>query len=520
MAFDVQSARKAGYTDAEIADFLAKETRFDAAAARKSGYSDSEIVSHLQKTSAPKKVFTPGRDFGATVKGAWDKLTTDTADDFRATTTRKAPRNLFEAGAQSADDLGRTARMAGNVFNLAASPVIGAVDALVTKPAARGLNKLSVRPYTQDNPFAKPRPMYGDEAEAALTESVGTALAGARPGPVRFGPPKPRPQAPMKPTQLKAAKEAAYAKVEQSGVRYKGSTFNGLVDVIEAELKAEGLNPLRNPKAASMLDDIKKLKGQQPSLSELDKLRQTIRLHVIQSGDDADARLGQVMIRQIDDFIDVAGKKQVVTGSTPTFGPKGLGQQPAGDPKAAAAAIREARGLNTRLRKVEAVEDAVESARYRAGSTGSGGNVDNATRQNLRRVLEDTGNLTADEKKALEKIVLGGHGQNFLRQIGKLSPQGNGLMTALNIGGAAANPWLAIPGVAGLFSKMTADAMTAKKVERLIRLMAAGGAKASMRRPLPRVPSPRGAVGVAEVASPLVHSPSDRASRTKAPAGR
>lgn len=47
MAFDVQGARDAGYTDAEIAAHLAKSSKFDVDGARKAGYSDAEIVSHL-----------------------------------------------------------------------------------------------------------------------------------------------------------------------------------------------------------------------------------------------------------------------------------------------------------------------------------------------------------------------------------------------------------------------------------------------------------------------------------------
>ena len=45
--FDIQGARKAGYSDAEIADYLAKQRGFDVAGARKAGYKDAEIVSHL-----------------------------------------------------------------------------------------------------------------------------------------------------------------------------------------------------------------------------------------------------------------------------------------------------------------------------------------------------------------------------------------------------------------------------------------------------------------------------------------
>lgn len=47
MAFDVEGARQAGYSDAEIADHLAGAANFDAAAARKAGYGDAELIGHL-----------------------------------------------------------------------------------------------------------------------------------------------------------------------------------------------------------------------------------------------------------------------------------------------------------------------------------------------------------------------------------------------------------------------------------------------------------------------------------------
>lgn len=54
MAFDIDGARKAGYTDDEIADHLAQAANFDASAARKSGYSSADIIGHLASARAPK----------------------------------------------------------------------------------------------------------------------------------------------------------------------------------------------------------------------------------------------------------------------------------------------------------------------------------------------------------------------------------------------------------------------------------------------------------------------------------
>jgi len=55
MAFDVEGARRAGYSEPEIVDFLSQDRKFDAAAARQSGYSDADILRHL--TERPQRGF-------------------------------------------------------------------------------------------------------------------------------------------------------------------------------------------------------------------------------------------------------------------------------------------------------------------------------------------------------------------------------------------------------------------------------------------------------------------------------
>lgn len=70
--FNVDAARKAGYSDTEIADELSKKAKFNADAARKAGYSDAEIVSHL--TGKPAQI-----DTKAASNAAQDKLAHDTS---------------------------------------------------------------------------------------------------------------------------------------------------------------------------------------------------------------------------------------------------------------------------------------------------------------------------------------------------------------------------------------------------------------------------------------------------------
>lgn len=53
MAFDIDGARREGYSNAEIADHLARTRSFDVRGARAEGYSDADIINHLTKGSAP-----------------------------------------------------------------------------------------------------------------------------------------------------------------------------------------------------------------------------------------------------------------------------------------------------------------------------------------------------------------------------------------------------------------------------------------------------------------------------------
>lgn len=63
MAFDIDGARKAGYSEDEIADHLAKQSNFDAQGARSAGYSSADIIGHLSgaKSAQPSASAAPAK---------------------------------------------------------------------------------------------------------------------------------------------------------------------------------------------------------------------------------------------------------------------------------------------------------------------------------------------------------------------------------------------------------------------------------------------------------------------------
>jgi hypothetical protein len=288
--------------------------------------------------------------------------------------------------------------------------------------------------------------------------------------------------APRIPTidNMYAIRNQAYGVVDRLGARYTPGSYNMLLSSIRNAAARDHINPMRHPRAMSMLQDMEAARATwarpaSPTLTELDQLRQVIRRDVVNAGDDAEAHFGDMMMDQIDNFIDSA---------TPA-------QMAAGNPRAAATAIREARLANTQLRKAEMIDTALTRAARRAASTGSGGNIENTVRQNIRAILDNPNRVrafTQDERQIMEQIVApASRTQDVLRLVGKLSPSGNGLMAALGIGATAANPMFAIPAGAGIAAKRISEGMTQGRVNRLNQLVRTGGVAAP--RPLTGAPA-------------------------------
>lgn len=270
---------------------------------------------------------------------------------------------------------------------------------------------------------------------------------------------------------LYSAKAAAYQTVDQLGARYSDDAVDSLYGDMIKRASVGNISETRHPKAYSMLVDLQQ-NPRSMSLTELDQLRQVIRRDLVGS-DAAEAHFGREFIAAIDDFIENAGPGQIsgVTGQTANF------------------AITTARKANTVLRKSETLQDALDAARLRAASSGSGGNIDNTIRQELRKIVlspKKSMGFTSAELAMMEKIIEGGGKlQDVLRLVGKLSPSGNGLMAALGIGGTMANPLAAVVPAVGLAAKAVSDRATQGGVQNLTNTVRAGG-------PLPPLPKQPG----------------------------
>ena len=277
--------------------------------------------------------------------------------------------------------------------------------------------------------------------------------------------------------ELYAVKDAAYKAVDDLGARYDAAAIDDMATEMLKRAGADNINPDIHPKAFALLARVQN-SPREMSLTQLDQLRQEIRRDLM-SGDKGEQHFGQEFINIIDDFI---------AKSTPARMAAGAGDD------AANAAILAARKAHSILRKSETLEDALDAARLRAASSGSGGNIDNSIRQELRKIITSekrSKGFTKAELDAMRGIVTGGGKvQDVLRLIGKLSPSGNGLMAALGLGATMANPLSAAVPAAGLVAKSLSDRATGRGVNALTQMVRTGDVPNS----LPGIGSGQGAL--------------------------
>lgn len=257
---------------------------------------------------------------------------------------------------------------------------------------------------------------------------------------------------------LRAAGQAAYKQADDAGLIFTPQAVERLKMDVGQKLVKMGYDPALQPGAAAVVRRIDDLEGQNVTLTGLDSLRK-VASNGYQMGNKSNNKAVGDIVASIDNLISSPKGSEILTG----------------DPKAAWSALSKARDMWSRLSKAERLEYAVNKAKLRAASTGSGGNEDNAIRQNARRLLESERGWTKQERVALQAIVKGTPVQNALRLLGKLSPSGNGLMAALGVGGAMMNPALGAASLAGMGAKSIADGLTHSNTRALDTIIRNGG---------------------------------------------
>lgn len=304
---------------------------------------------------------------------------------------------------------------------------------------------------------------------------------------------------------LKDAANVAYKAADDAGVILKPQSTARLSQAVKADLAEFGYDPALQPGIAAVINRLDGLEGQNVTLKGLDIIRRVAGNAARDFNNPSQQAAASKVIEKIDDFIADVSPDDVLAGNA----------------KEAGNAMMKARSLWTRLRKSEKLDMAIEKADRRAASTGSGGNTDNAIRQNVRSLIDNpktARSMSKAERAAAEKVVRGTATQNALRLAGKLSPSGNGLMAALGVGGTMVNPAIGALSLGGMAAKSLADRATLKNAQALSELIRSGGLTAGQLAELMRrgeVAAPV-AMEAIERAQALINAPARRMAASQA----
>lgn len=264
--------------------------------------------------------------------------------------------------------------------------------------------------------------------------------------------------------QLKNVARQVYDEIDASGVRVKQTAFDGLIDKIEKVTKRKGLDSRVTQQAAGALEALKKSKGVDQTLTELDTLR-NVASNVAKNTDKVEASLGNIMISEIDDFLDNLKPSDTVGGSIKSAD--------------TAKKFKAARGLWGRAARAESINDAIEKGSRRAAGAETGiRNELNSIINNKKRAKF----FPKAEIAAMERVVKGNFAQNFTRMVGKLGisiDRSPNVFQSIIAGGGlgavagGATGALVVP-VIGTISKKIAQTLTTKKANFLSNITRAG----------------------------------------------
>mgnify|MGYP003647819846 FL=1 len=198
---------------------------------------------------------------------------------------------------------------------------------------------------------------------------------------------------------IKTAKNAAYLELDNLGVKIKAETFDKFADNLTKKLNKEAIDQTVTPKSFAALQRIIDQKGTPKTLSEMDTIRKAARA-AANDIDKSDARLGNIIIGEIDDGLD---NLSVEIGGK----------------------FKNARSLAQKGFKSQEMQDLIENASLQASG------FENGLRIGARQLLKNKKRIkgfTADERAALRDLVEGDLKSNTAKKLSRLG-FGNGAAT-------------------------------------------------------------------------------------------
>lgn len=266
--------------------------------------------------------------------------------------------------------------------------------------------------------------------------------------------------------ELSDAKTAAYNAPEVTSLRLRPQAVKRLAQGADQSLLANKVDSYLAPYVSTVTERLQSPRfGGAHTIADLDLARQSL-----SNAPPAESRAAGIVRSLIDDYLGNVPQRDVLMGNA----------------AAANSKLLEARGNNAAMERALEVQRALHNADVQSGSTYSGGNLNNAMRQQLRPLLKakkgqfrpdavDNGfvpkGMNADEAQQLARAVLGTKTGNAARMIGKMGPTG-GMMGLGHFGMAMATGGKSIPlSIGTIVSRMIGNASTARQIQILNQML-------------------------------------------------
>jgi hypothetical protein len=243
-----------------------------------------------------------------------------------------------------------------------------------------------------------------------------------------------------------------------AAVTFKPNAIEDVSNIVKSDLGRARLNDRLAPQTHAILEDMKTpVNGAAHTIEDVQTSRTLLGDLAGNFNNPVEQKAATQAIKTLDKLMETMPQSRVATGNIAD----------------ANSALTDARGNYASAKTAERVQEKLNNADLRAASTYSGGNLNNATRQNLRGLLtskKGQRGLNPDELQSIEDTVRGSTAGNMLRAGGKLLGGGGGLgmLGAGAAGHALAGPLGLIAPVVGFGAKKAGDAITRANSSKIV----------------------------------------------------
>ncbi len=276
---------------------------------------------------------------------------------------------------------------------------------------------------------------------------------------------KPLPKAPTR-EELKDIAKTGYEAVKNEYVTFKPKPLQDLYKRTYAALENAGFDEEAHKRVMPALNRLKDA-NKPMTLEQLDRVNRMLNPISANYQDPENRMMAGIIKQNLGDFLDNVKDTDLISKS--------------GTGKEGIEGLKAGRQYWKQQKKIESLEEAKKTAELRAASTGSGGNFNNAYRQEIRKIYDKNkrGKLyTPDELQAMREFVMGGSIRNLLRVGEMLDPFHHRTFGMAHLlYDPAGTAMAAIPGMAAHYGEKY---LANKAANRLEDIIARGGKKSAL----------------------------------------